>query len=127
MKQRDLCNSRRCYDTYKKLINECEKKIKVAKSNYYINLIETNKNDPKILTKIFQDLGSKNNRHKSIQKIKIDEKLIECRQTISNVFNQHFTSMIDTFNITSIALTDCGRLSNFVDKNSSPGKFYKIP
>ena len=127
MKQRDLCKSRRCYDTYKKLRNECKKKIKVAKSNYYINLIKTNTNDPKILTKIFQDLGPKNNRHKSIQKIKIDEKLIECKQTISNVFNQHFTSIIDTFNTTGIALTDCGRLSNFVDKNSSPGKFYKIP
>ena len=79
------------------------------------------------LTKIFQDLGSKNNRHKSIQKIKIDDKLIECKQTISNVFNQHFTSLIDTFNTNSIALTDCEKLSNFVDKNSSPGIFYKIP
>ena len=107
--------------------NECKKKIKEAKTNYYINLIETNKNDPKILTKIFQDLGSKNNRHKSIQKLKIDEKIIECKKNISNVFNQHFTSFIDTLNTNNTALTDCEKLSNFVDKNSSPGDFYKIP
>ena len=69
-----------------------KKKIKEAKSNDYINLIETNKNDPKILTKIFQDQGSKNNRDKAIKKLKIDDKIIECKQTISNVFNQHFTS-----------------------------------
>ena len=46
------------------------------------------------------------------------------KKTISNVFNQHFTSFIDTKNI---ALTDCEKLSNFVDKNSSPGNFSKIP
>ena len=89
MKQRDLCKSRKLYDAYKKLRNECKKKTNEVKSNYYINLIETNKNDPKILTKIFQDLGSKNYRHKSIQKLKIDEKIIECKINISNVFNQH--------------------------------------
>ena len=33
-----------------------------------------------------------------MQKIKVDGKLIEYKQTISNVFNQHFTSFLDTFN-----------------------------
>ena len=59
MKQRDLCKSNKCDDNYKALSNKCKNKIKEAKSNHYVNLIETNKNDPEILTKIFQELRAK--------------------------------------------------------------------
>ena len=56
MKQGDLCKANKSDDNYKTLQNKCKKKIKEARSNHYVNLIETNKNDPKILTKIFQEL-----------------------------------------------------------------------
>ena len=126
MKQRDLCKSNKSDDNYKTLRNKCKKKIKEAKSNHYVNLIETNKNDPKILTKIFQELGSKNNTRKHLHKLKVDDKLIECKQKIGNVFNQHFASLVYTLNNNSSGLPECEKLSNFVDKNSS-GVTFKIP
>ena len=119
MKQRDLCKSNKSDDNYKTLRNKCKKKIKEAKSNHYVNLIETNTNDPKILTKIFQELGSKNYTRKHLHKLKVDDKLIECKQKIGNVFNQNFASLVDTINSNSSGLLECEKLSNFVDKNSS--------
>ena len=126
MKQRDLCKSNESDDNYKTLRNKCKKKIKEAESNHYVNLIETNKNDPKILTKIFQELRSKNNTRKHLHKLKVDDKLIECKQKIGNVFNQHFASLVYTLNNNSSGLPECEKLSNFVDKNSS-GVTFKIP
>ena len=126
MKQRDLCKSNKGDDNNKTLRNKCKKKIKEAKSNHYVNQIETNKNDPKLLTKIFQELGSKNNTRKHLHKVKVDDKLIECKQKIGNVFNQHFASLVDTLNNNSSGLPECEKLANFVDKNSS-GVTFKIP
>ena len=80
------------------------------------------------MTKIFQELGSKIilvNIYNSLQKFTKD-KLIECKQKIGNVFNQHFTSLVDTLKSNSSGLPECEKLSNFADKNSS-GVTFKIP
>ena len=51
---------------------------------------------------------------------------MKCKQKIGNVFNRHFTSLVDTLNSNSSGLTACEKLSNFADKNSS-GVTCKIP
>ena len=72
MKERDTFKSSKSFVKYKKLRNKCKKEIKKAKSKYYINLIEANKNNQNIISKIFQDLGSKIKHRKTINKLTVD-------------------------------------------------------
>ena len=92
MKERDTFKS---FVKYKELRNKCKKEIKKAKLKYYINLIETNKNNQNIISKIFQDLGSKIKHRKTINKLTVDGHDIDSQESIGNELNQHFTTLID--------------------------------
>ena len=128
MKERDTFKSGKSLVKYKELRNKCKKEIKKAKSKYYINLIETNKNNQNIISKIFQDLGSKIKHRKTINKLPVDGNDIDSQESIGNELNQHFTTLIDKLigqngnerpNFTILAI--------FVNAKLSPGTDYNIP
>ena len=124
MKERDTFKSSKSFVKYKELRNKCKKEIKKAKSKYYINLIETNKNNQKF----FQDLGSKIKSRKTINKLTVDGSAIDSRKSIGNELNQHFTTLIDKL----IGQNENERqnftiLENFVNAKLLPGIDYNIP
>ena len=84
MKERDAFKSSKSFVKYKELRNKCKKEIKKAKSKYYINLIETNKNNQNFISKIFQDLGSKIKHRKTINKLTVDGHDIDSQESIGN-------------------------------------------
>ena len=84
MKERDTFKSRKSFVKYKELRNKCKKEIKKTKSKYYINLIETNKNNQYMISKIFQDLGSKIKQRKTINKLTVDGNDIDSQESIGN-------------------------------------------
>ena len=99
-----------------------------AKSKYYINLIGTNTNNQNIISKIFQDLGSRIKSRKTINKSTVDGKDIDSQESIGNELNQQFTTLIDKL----IGQNENERpnftiLDNFVNAKLLPGTDYNIP
>ena len=132
MKERDTFKSSKSFEKYKELRNKCKKEIKKAKSKYYINLIETNKNNQNIISKIFQDLGSKIKHRKTIDKLTVDGHDIDSQESIGNELNQHFTTLIDKLIDKLIGKNENERpnftiLENFVNAKLLPGPVYNIP
>ena len=128
MKERDTFKSSKSFVKYKELRNKCKKGIKKAKSKYYINLIETNKNNQNIITKICQDLGSKIKHRKTINKLTVDKNDIDSQESIGDQLNQHFTTLIDKL----IGQNENERpnftiLDNCVNAKLLPGTDYNIP
>ena len=132
MKERDIFKSSKSFVKYKELRNKCKKEIKKAQSKYYINLIETNKNNQiitnHIISKIFQDLGFKIKHRKTINKLTVDGHDIDSQESIGNELNQHFTPLIDKL----IGQNENERpnftiLENFVNAKLLPGTVYNIP
>ena len=128
MKERDTFKSSKSFVKYKELRNKCKKEIKEAKSKYYINLIETNKNNQNIIFKIFQDLGFKIKHRKTINKLTVDGNDIDSQESIGNELNQHFKTLIDTLiGQNENEPPNFTILENFVNAKLLPGTVYNIP
>ena len=128
MKERDTFKSRKSFVKYKELRNKCKKEIKKTKSKNYINLIETNKNNQYMISKIFQDLGSKIKQRKTINKLTVDGNDIDSQESIGNELNQHFTTLIDKLiGQNKNEQPNFTILANFVNATLLPGNDCNIP
>lgn len=85
-------NSNEDWSNYRLLRNKCTKLIKMSKSQYYLNLINNNMNDPSKFWKITKSLVGSNKSSDLPKVLKVDQRLITDKADMVNVFNNHFIS-----------------------------------
>ena len=77
-----------------KFRNRIQRKIKLAKSNYFSNKIEENRNNPRKLWQQLKELGYKNKGNEGAKIIfKINNEICHDSRTIADHFNEIFTTV----------------------------------
>ena len=82
---------------YKYWRNEVTKLIRDAKKEYYSESIQLYKNDPKKLSKVFNELSNKSNFSNNIKTITYENKTFTDDADIANTFNKYFTSVSEKY------------------------------
>ena len=83
-------------EDYKKFCfirNKVQREVRLAKSNYFSDKIEENKNDPKKLWKQLKDLGYKGKPQEANIVMNIDNELCHDSKTIADYINKFFTTV----------------------------------
>lgn len=84
------------YKLYCQLRNKVQREIKEAKSEYFSNKIEENKNCPRKLWQQLKDLGYKNKKNESSNLVlTIDDQNCHDPKTIADYFNDFFTTIAE--------------------------------
>lgn len=87
-------NGKEDYKLYCQLRNKVQREIKSAKSEYFSNKIEENKNNPRKLWQQLKNLGYKNKKSESPNIVlNINGENSHDHKTISNYFNDFFTTI----------------------------------
>ena len=73
--------------------NKVQREVKSARSNYFSDKIEENKNDPTRLWKQLKDLGYKSKTEEAIIVLNINNELCHDSKTIADFFNNFFTTV----------------------------------
>ena len=87
------CNT--WYDKYVQLRNQVQIKKTQAKSNYYVNKVEENKNYPRKLWQTLKSLGTSSKSKSKSQNIglKIDSNITFDKSKVSETFNSYFSTI----------------------------------
>ena len=67
--------------------------IQKSKSRYFINSLKQNRNNPKVLWKLLNDLNPKDEKE-TTQSLKVNDQNLDNPIEIANAFNTHFTNII---------------------------------
>lgn len=87
-------NSKHFYNEYCKCRNKTQREVNKAKSAYFENKIEENKNNPKNIWKQFKSMGySAKQKEKSKVVLNIDNENCHESNTVANHFNNFFTTV----------------------------------
>ena len=82
------------YKEFCKFRNRIQREIKLAKSNYFSNKIEENRNNPRKLWQQLKELGYKNKGNEGAKIIlKINDEICHDSRTIADHFNEFFTTV----------------------------------
>ena len=73
--------------------NKVQREVKSARSNYFSDKIEENKNYPKKLWKQLKDLGYKSKTEEASIVLNINNELCHDSKTIADFFNKSFTTV----------------------------------
>ena len=128
MKLRDGSKKRGLHENYKFYRNSSAKLMRKAKSGHYRDYVETNRDKPKKLAKLFDELSGKN-RDNSTNSLTYNDKTLTNDTDIAEALNSHFT------NITNKHLPDnqekptpdLNCIQGFVAARFPPNNFFKIP
>ena len=71
--------------------------LREDKSKYYKERVESYKDDPRKLVSLFKELGIKQTSDKSINKIIHDNKEVTDFKIIAELFNNHFSSLVEKY------------------------------
>ena len=93
LKMRENAKKNKNEDNYKHWRNKNTLLIRQAKETYYSKSIETNKNNPKMLSKLFRELNNTPANYNNIATITYNNKTYTHDSDIANIFNKHFTNM----------------------------------
>ncbi len=84
-------NSDEDWSQYRLLRNKCTKSIS-SRSQYYLNLINNNMNDPSKFWKLTKSLVGSNKSTDLPKALKLNQRIITDKVNIVNMFNSHFIS-----------------------------------
>ena len=100
MKNRDLLKKKVIltkdqvtWNEYKKARNESNNAVKNAKSKYFKDNLDANKNDPKKTRKLINELNSNQQKGSKVNEIKINNSTPVSPPEIAEAFNVHFTNI----------------------------------
>ncbi len=85
-------NSDEDWSQYRLLRNKCTKSIKSSKSQYYLNLINNNMNDPSKFWKLTKSLVGSKKSTDLPKALKLNQRIITDKLNIVDMFNSHFIS-----------------------------------
>lgn len=85
--KRDKNKNPRLWDVYRALRNKCTRLIKNAKSEYYLNLLNQNLNDPNKFWKLVKSTSGSVSPTTFPDLLKIDYKEVTGKQSIADAFN----------------------------------------
>ena len=71
--------------------------LREDKSKYYKERVKSCKDDPRKLFSLFKELGIKQTSDKSINKIIHDNKEVTDFKIIAELFNNHFSSLVEKY------------------------------
>ena len=139
IKQRDSClyqfkksKNRNYYTLFCQFRNKVQRKIKFAKSEYFSNKIEENKNNPRKLWQQLKNLGYKNNKSESSNIVlKIEGENCHEQKTIANYFNEFFTTVAANL-VQKLPLgknlygSNSANLKDFYSKNKSERETFHL-
>ena len=97
MHMRDLAKRRGQHNNYKHFRNRVTIMLKENKSKYYKERVESCKDEPRKLVSLFNELGIKQTSDKSINKIVHDNKEVTDFKIIAELFNNHFSSIMEKY------------------------------
>ena len=97
LKMRENAKKNKYEEKYSHWRNKTTLLVRQAKETYYSKSIETNKNNPKMLYKLFNELNNKPANSNNIVSITYDNKTYTNNSDIANIFNKHFTNMADKY------------------------------
>ena len=97
MHMRDLAKRRGQHNNYKHFRNHVTTMLRENKSKYYKERVESCKEDPRKLVSLFKELGIKQTSDKSINKIGHDNKEVTDFKIIAELFNNHFSLIVEKY------------------------------
>ena len=113
---------------YKYWRNEVTKLIRDAKKEYYSESIQLYKNDPKKLSKVFNELSNKSNFSNNIKTITYENKTFTDDADIANTFNKYFTSVSEKYLNKEKSLSpNLKKLEAFISTKLPKGNIFNIP
>ena len=120
------------YKQFCNLRNKTQRAIKQAKSDYFGNKIEENKNDSKKLWSCLKNLGYSNKcQDKSNIVLKVDEKLCYDTTTVADYVNRFFTIIATKLvsklpDITSVFGVESQKVRDFYTDKGIPESVFKL-
>lgn len=101
---------------------------KEAKSKYYREYVESNKENPCKIAKLFDELSGKAKDNK-VTSLTYSEKTLTNNKDIANAFNTHFINIPNKYipDQPEQCLPDLTRLEEYVAARVPPNNFFKIP
>ena len=135
---REILQSIEMRDYYKKHGDEALAKywkkrskliIQKSKSRYFINSLKQNRNNPKILWRLLNDLNPKDENEMS-QFLNVNDQNFNNPIEIANAFNIHFTNIIEKTRQGSDPNTDIktsGTLKAFLSSKLPENELFQIP
>ena len=113
---------------YKYWRNEVTKLIRDAKKEYYSESIQLYKNDPKKLSKVFNELSNKSDISNNIKTITYENKTFTDDADIANTFNKYFTSVSKKYLNKEKSLSpNQKKLEAFISTKLPKGNIFNIP
>ena len=97
LKMRENAKKNKKEDNYRHWRNKTTLLIRQSKERYYSKSIETNKNNPKMLSKLFKELSNKPANSNTFASITYNSKTYTNDSDIANIFNKHFTNVADKY------------------------------
>ena len=94
---RDLAKRRGQHNNYKHFRNHVTTMLKEKKSKYYKERVESCKEDQRKLVSLFKELGNKQTSDKSVNKIGHDNREVTDFKIIAELFNNHFSLIVEKY------------------------------
>ena len=128
MKLRDNAKKKKKFEEYKYYRNRTTAMIRQAKTKYYKEYVLNNKDNPRKLSNLFDELAGKSNV-KSISSLSCNNKTITDDKKIADVLNEHFTNIASKYptRLQDQVDLDLTLLRQHVKKTLPPGNFFRIP
>ena len=103
--------------------------IQKSKSRYFINSLKQNRNNPKVLWKLLNDLNPKDEKEMT-QSLNVNDQNLDNPIEIANAFNTHFTNIIEKIRQGSDPNTDIeisDALNAFLSSKLPDNELFQIP
>ena len=128
MKLRDSFKKKGLHKDYKFYRNLTSKMLRKAKSEYYRDYVETNKENPTKLAKLFDELSGKC-KDNSVTSLTYNDKTLTKDKDIAEAFNLHFTNITKKYIPDKNGKTKpkLDHIKEFVAARVPPNNFFKIP
>jgi len=127
IKLRDGSRKRRQHAEYKIYRNLVTTMKNEAKTEYYKKYVQSNRNNPSKLCKLFDELSGKS-KGSDIASLNHNNRTLTTDLDIANAFNAHFTSITSQYiPEKGTEQPDFSKLRGFVKSRVPPQNFFKIP
>lgn len=129
IQKRDMAKQHFQENEYKQWRNRVTELIRDAKAKHYTESIEDNKDNPRLLSTIFKELGNQTTKGCPTS-VDYKGKTYKQESDMAQAFNEHFTNIASNYlrnEKTNPAQQDHSLLKQFVTSKLPPGNYFNIP